>query len=183
MIRVHAPPTFVPYVPPRASCPCTISPGRKCPCVNFNNPYKKSIVTCAAMRLLFYFEMKCATWGGIVQGTYREVTNGGGTNNYCTGFTWLSNIVRESEWTHSQKEEGVYTVVKAEGIRIFPSYSMNIVWQILRKNVLRSISWRPSKSTLNSSEFPHSVIYDERFQDLLGRLSATTVLSFLLESI
>jgi hypothetical protein len=68
------------------------------------------------------------------------------------------------------------TIVKAGGIflqpRIFPSYFMNIVWQIFRENVRRSISWRLPKSTSNFSKFWHSVLYDEIFRDLLGILSA-----------
>ncbi len=74
------------------------------------------------------------------------------------------------------------TVVKAGGIflfpRIFPSYFMKILKQIFRKNFLRSISLNFSKSNSNFSELPHSMIYDERFRDLSGRLSADIVLSF-----
>ncbi len=47
--------------------------------------------------------------------------------------------------------------------------------QIFLKNLLRSINWRLSRSTSNFLEFPHSVIlyvYEERFRDSLGRLSA-----------
>jgi hypothetical protein len=77
----------------------------------------------------------------------------------------------------------VYTVVKAGRIflfpRIFPSYFMKILQQIFWKNVLRNISLNFSKSNSNFSELPHSMIYDERFRDLSGRLSADIVLPFL----
>ncbi len=77
----------------------------------------------------------------------------------------------------------VCTVVKAGGIfllpRIFPSYFMKILQQIFRENVLHNISWHFSKSNLHFSELPHSMIYDEKFRDLLGRLSADIVLPFL----
>jgi hypothetical protein len=80
-----------------------------------------------------------------------------------------------------------YTVVKARGIflfpRIFQSYFMKILQQIFRKNVLRSISWNFSKSNSNFSELPHSMIYDERFRDFLGRLSAELVLPFLFQKL
>ncbi len=77
-------------------------------------------------------------------------------------------------------------VVKAEGIfllpRIFPSYFMKILQQVFRKNVLRNISWHFSKCNSNFSKLPHSMIYDERFWDLTGRLSAGIVLPFLLDN-
>ncbi len=77
----------------------------------------------------------------------------------------------------------IYTVIKAKGIfllpRIFPSYFMKILQQIFRKNVLRNISWHFSKSNSIFSELPHSMIYDERFRDLSGRLSAEILLPFL----
>jgi hypothetical protein len=47
------------------------------------------------------------------------------------------------------------------------------------KNILRSISLHFSRSISNFSELSHSVIYDERFRDLSGRLSADRVLLLL----
>ncbi len=76
-----------------------------------------------------------------------------------------------------------HTVVKAGGIfllpRIFPSYFMKILQQIFRKNGLHNISWHFNESNSNFTELPHSMIYDERFRDLLGRLSAAILMHFL----
>jgi hypothetical protein len=60
---------------------------------------------------------------------------------------------------------------------------MKILQNIFRKNVIRNFSWHFSKSNSNFSELPHSMIFDERFQDLSGRLSAELLLPFLFQFI